>query len=71
MNESHVPFVHTRFRMFDAYLASLNPKSFLEFVRLYPGEFEELHSQLYHKLVHARTHLGPIGTRHRLSVFVR
>lgn len=71
MNEAHVPFVETRFRIFDAYLASLNPNSYHKFVRMYPQEFEELHRHLYPKLVHAATHLGPIGTRHRLAVFLR
>ncbi|VDP19872.1 unnamed protein product [Heligmosomoides polygyrus] len=33
MNEAHVPFVETMFRIFDAYLASLNPISYQQFPR--------------------------------------
>ncbi|VDO18496.1 unnamed protein product [Heligmosomoides polygyrus] len=47
------------------------PKSYQECVRMYPQEFEELHCHLYPKLMHAATHLGPIGTRQRLAVFLR
>lgn len=71
VNDAHVPFVETRFHIFDAYLASLNPSSYHEFMRMYPEEFEELHHHLYPKLVHAATHLEPIGARHRLAIFLR
>lgn len=42
MNEADVPFVDTKFRMFDSYLASLKARGYLELVHLYPDEIEDL-----------------------------
>ncbi|VDL76105.1 unnamed protein product [Nippostrongylus brasiliensis] len=71
INEAHVPFLDTRFRIFDAYLSSLNPDSFYTYVRLYPNEFEALHGRLVRKLSHAVTHRSPIPSRQRLCIFLR
>ncbi|CAJ0600619.1 unnamed protein product [Cylicocyclus nassatus] len=67
----HVPFLETRFRDFDEYLSSQTPESFLEYTRLYPGEFEVLFDHLGGRLHHASTHVAPIGARQRLCIFLR
>ncbi|WKY05079.1 hypothetical protein Q1695_005810 [Nippostrongylus brasiliensis] len=71
INKAHLPFLDTRFRIFDAYISSLNPDSFYTYVRLYPNEFEALHDRLVRKLSHAVTHRAPIPSRQRLCVFLR
>ncbi|WKY16282.1 hypothetical protein Q1695_001173 [Nippostrongylus brasiliensis] len=71
VNEAHVPYLDTRFRIVDAYLSSLNPSSFYNYVRLHPSEFEALHDRLGGRLAHVGTHRAPIPSRHRLCLFLR
>ncbi|RCN25129.1 hypothetical protein ANCCAN_29160 [Ancylostoma caninum] len=68
VDEGNVPHLDTRFRIFDSYLASLSPRKFHELTRLYPQEFEVLHSRLATNLEHYETHRSPVTTRHRLYV---
>ncbi|WKX95126.1 hypothetical protein Q1695_011967 [Nippostrongylus brasiliensis] len=71
VNPAHVPFLDTRFRIFDSYLCSLNPSSFYTYVRLYPNEFEALHDKLARKLSHIVSHRAPIPSRQRLCIYLR
>ncbi|RCN32832.1 hypothetical protein ANCCAN_21355 [Ancylostoma caninum] len=65
VDESNVPHLDTRFRIFDSYLASLSSRKFHELTRLYPQEFEVVHSRLATNLEHHETHRSPVTTRHR------
>lgn len=71
IDEAHVPYLDTRFRMFDSYLASKSPESFYRYVRLYPNEFEALHDRLAGRLSHSGSHRAPISSRQRLCLFLR
>ncbi|WKX89805.1 hypothetical protein Q1695_009004 [Nippostrongylus brasiliensis] len=71
VTEAHVPFLETRFRMFDSYLCSMSPSGFYNYLRLYPDEFEALHARLAARLSHLPSHRAPIVSRHRLCVFLR
>ncbi|VDL84941.1 unnamed protein product [Nippostrongylus brasiliensis] len=70
VTEAHVPFLETRFRMFDSYLCSMSPSGFYNYLRLYPDEFEALHARLAARLSHLPSHRAPIVSRHRLCVFL-
>ena len=44
VNEAHVPYLDTRFRIFVSYLCS--PQDLNNFVRLFPQDFEASHSKI-------------------------
>ncbi|VDL77256.1 unnamed protein product [Nippostrongylus brasiliensis] len=56
VTEAHVPFLETRFRMFDSYLCSMSPSGFYNYLRLYPDDFEALHARLAARLSHLPSH---------------
>ncbi|RCN52632.1 hypothetical protein ANCCAN_01331 [Ancylostoma caninum] len=60
-----MPFVCTRFRIFDQYLASNDPERFCEYTRLIPWEFEDLYESIAPELHYMGTHAAPISGRHR------
>ncbi|KAL6723876.1 hypothetical protein Aduo_018833 [Ancylostoma duodenale] len=52
----HEPFLETRFRTFDEYLAAASPESFLGYTRAYPAEFQELYECLAPLITHPPNH---------------
>lgn len=71
VQDAHIRHINTRFRCFDERLVCASPESLYGFIRLYPDEFISLHSRLYRRLAHSRTHRAPISTKERLCVFLR
>ncbi|CAJ0594880.1 unnamed protein product [Cylicocyclus nassatus] len=71
VRREHIPFLETRFRLFDEYLITRRPIAFLEFIRQKPDEFEDLYERIGSRLEHLRTHAGPISGRHRLMIYLR
>ncbi|CAJ0595715.1 unnamed protein product [Cylicocyclus nassatus] len=71
VREEHVPFLDSRFRNLDSYIASQNPKNFAHFTRLFPSEFQELYERLGPYLQHEPFHAAPISGQRRLFVYLR
>ncbi|CAJ0589406.1 unnamed protein product [Cylicocyclus nassatus] len=69
VRREHAPFLETRFRLYDEYLAAQRPAAFMQFARVFPNEFEDLYQCIAAKLMHSRTHAGPIKGRQRLMIF--
>ncbi|CAJ0603086.1 unnamed protein product [Cylicocyclus nassatus] len=71
VRREHFPFLDTRFRLYDEYLATRRPQQFMQFVRLLPNEFEDLYESIGGRLQHPSTHAGPINGRQRLMIYLR
>ncbi|CAJ0600976.1 unnamed protein product [Cylicocyclus nassatus] len=71
VRREHFPFLDTRFRLYDEYLATGRPQQFMQFVRLLPNEFEDLYEIIGGRLQHPSTHAGPINGRQRLMIYLR
>ncbi|XGW22552.1 hypothetical protein V3C99_005072, partial [Haemonchus contortus] len=69
----HVPFLNTRTKTFDDYLAVFDNHHFQHYTRLSPTEFERLHEYLAPSLQHRTTyaHMHHISSRQRLFIFMR
>ncbi|CAJ0596105.1 unnamed protein product [Cylicocyclus nassatus] len=70
VREEHVPFLESRFRNLDSYIASHNPDNFAHFTRLFLSEFQDLHERLGPYLQHEPFHVAPISAQRRLFVYL-
>lgn len=71
LNIEHSLSADKRFKAFWMKLHSLDYNQLLNFMRMTPPQFLNLHDQLKPSLVRSITHRHPISTQERLAIFLR